>query len=75
MIPAGDYEGMPCVVKMLYKPNSERTKGPWIRRLFRYREWLIGEGYFGGSLASSVPRYISSVIISGGSSGWDSIGA
>src|SRR3989454_3614113 len=57
---------------MLYKPNSERTKGPWIRRLFRYREWLIGEGYFGGSLASSVPCDISSVIISGGSSGWDS---
>ncbi|MDA4128264.1 MAG: hypothetical protein OK422_02175 [Thaumarchaeota archaeon] len=45
---------MPCVVQMLYKLSSERTRGPWIRRLFRYQEWLIGEGYFGArSLGSS----------------------
>ncbi len=75
MLPAqslgtGDYEGMPCVVQMPYKLSSERTRGPWIRRPFRYQEWLIGEGYFGArSLARSVPRDISSVIISGGSSG------
>ena len=70
MIPAqslgtGDCEGMPCVGQMLYRLSSERTRRPWIRRLFRYQEWLIGEGYL-GSLASSVPRDISSVIISGG---------
>ncbi|TLY15315.1 MAG: hypothetical protein E6K84_00485 [Thaumarchaeota archaeon] len=65
---------MPCVVQMPNKLSSERTRGPWIRRLFRYQEWLIGE-IPRGSLASSVPRDISSVIISGGSSGWDSFGA
>ena len=46
---------------MLYKLSSERTRGPWIRRLFGYQEWLIGE-ILRGSLASSVPRDISSVI-------------
>jgi len=54
---------MSCVVRMPYRLSSERTRGPWIRRLFRYQEWLIGEGYFG---ARSVPRDISSVIISRG---------
>jgi hypothetical protein len=39
---------MLCVVQMLYKLNSERNRGPSIRRLFRYQEWLIGEGYFVG---------------------------
>ncbi len=37
---------MPCVVQMLYKLSSERTRGPWIRRLFRYHEWLRGKEYF-----------------------------
>jgi hypothetical protein len=32
-----------CVRQMLYKLSSEKTKGPWLRRLFRYQEWLSGK--------------------------------
>ena len=38
---------MPCVRQVLSRLSSEKTKGPWLRRLFRYQEWLIGKGYFG----------------------------
>ena len=41
------FAGVPCVRQMLSKLSSEKTKGPWLRRLFRYQEWLIGKGYFG----------------------------
>lgn len=42
------FAGVPCVKQMLSKLSSEKTKGPWLRRLFRYEEWLKGKGYFGG---------------------------
>ena len=41
---------------MLYKLSSERTRGPWIRRLFRYQEWLIGEDTSG--LARSLALFL-----------------
>jgi integrase len=41
------FAGVPCVRQMLSKLSSEKTKGPWLRRLFRYQEWLRGKGYFG----------------------------
>ena len=37
---------MPCVRQMLFKLSGVKTKGPWLRRLFRYQEWLVSEGYF-----------------------------
>ncbi|MDG6920952.1 MAG: hypothetical protein JRN59_05425 [Nitrososphaerota archaeon] len=41
------FAGVQCVRQMLSKLSSEKTKGPWLRRLFRYQEWLMGKGYFG----------------------------
>ena len=41
------FSRMPCVLQMLSKLSSEKTRGPWLRRLFRHQEWLIGKGYFG----------------------------
>jgi hypothetical protein len=41
------FSRMPCVVQMLSKLSREKNRGPWLRRLFRYQEWLIGKGYFG----------------------------
>jgi len=37
------FSRMPCVRQMLSKLGSEKTRGPWLRRLFRYQEWLIGK--------------------------------
>src|SRR5712692_3005076 len=55
--------------------EQREDQGPWIRRLFRYQEWLMGEGYFGARSRARLPRDISSVIISGGSNGWESFRA
>jgi len=42
-----EFTRVPCVQKMLSKLGSEKTKGPWLRRLFRYERWLRSKGYFG----------------------------
>lgn len=43
----GSFAEVPCIRQMLSKLSSEKTKGPWLRRLFRYQEWLKEKGYFG----------------------------
>ena len=37
------FSRMPCEVQMLSKLSSEKTRGPWLRRLFRHQEWVIGK--------------------------------
>jgi hypothetical protein len=42
-----EFAELPAVQKMLSKLGSEKTKGPWTRRLFHYEQWLKERGYFG----------------------------
>jgi site-specific recombinase XerD len=46
MMGLAEFAKLPCVQQMLSKLSSEKTKGPWLRRLFRYQEWLQKKGYF-----------------------------
>ncbi len=51
-----EFAQLPSVQKMLSKLSSEKTKGPWLRRLFRYQEWVIKKGYF-KSVEQMLGRY------------------
>ncbi len=42
-----EFEMVPAVQRMLSKLGSEKTKDPWLHRLFRYEKWLKERGYFG----------------------------
>ncbi|MGD0319753.1 MAG: tyrosine-type recombinase/integrase [Nitrososphaerales archaeon] len=42
-----EFRNVPSVQRMLSKLGSEKTKDPWVRRLFRYEQWLKQKGYFG----------------------------
>ena len=42
-----EFEMVPVVRRMLSKLGSEKTKDPWLHRLFRYEKWLKQRGYFG----------------------------
>ena len=51
-----EFKQVPAVQKMLSKLGSEKTKGPWTRRLFRYQQWLKERGYF-GSITEALQDY------------------
>jgi biotin operon repressor len=46
----------PAVLKMLSKLGSEKTKGSWTRRVFRYEQWLKEKWYF-GSITEALQDY------------------
>ena len=41
-----EFGKLPSIQKMLSKLSSEKTMGPWLRRLFRYQQWVVSKGYF-----------------------------
>jgi hypothetical protein len=42
-----EFKSVPSVQRMVSKLASEKTRDPWVRRLFRYEQWLKQRGYFG----------------------------
>ncbi len=42
-----EFKNVPSIQRMLSKLGSEKTKDPWVHRLFRYEQWLKQKGYFG----------------------------
>jgi len=42
-----EFKRVPGVQRMASKLASEKTRDPWVRRLFRYEQWLKEKGYFG----------------------------
>ncbi|MBI3859777.1 MAG: tyrosine-type recombinase/integrase [Thaumarchaeota archaeon] len=51
-----EFRKVPSVQRMLGKLGSEKTKGPWTRRLFRYEQWLKQRGYF-NSITEALEAY------------------
>jgi hypothetical protein len=52
----GEFRNVPSVQRMLSKLGSEKTKDPWVHRLFRYEQWLKQKGYF-GSISEMLEDY------------------
>lgn len=51
-----EFKNVPAVQRMLSKLASEKTRDPWLHRIFRYEKWLKEEGYF-GSVTEALEDY------------------